>query len=63
MSLFVLPCPFCGALIDREDPAFCTVEYEGEDGSALVCEECQAQGPEAATEEDAIEAWNRRDSK
>lgn len=52
-----LGCPFC------DEPL---VEIETcEDGAGnvlsvqVVCDECGAKGPEASTEERAIEVWNR----
>ena len=46
--------PFCGA------PAY--VDGHGDDYRFVNCQniECDAQGPHAETEEEAINAWNER---
>lgn len=49
----IKPCPFCGgkAVLER-------IHYHLLDDSFIVmCEEC---GGEADTQEEAIEAWNKR---
>lgn len=61
------PCPFCG----KTDVAMEWVPPEGEDVPederrdyalfAVTCWECNAQTGYFRTDEQAIEAWNRRD--
>ena len=53
MTNEIKPCPFCGdENIDtwdiRQEKYFC------------YCENCGCQGPTGKTEQEAIEAWNRR---
>lgn len=50
-----LPCPFCGGtkLDASEAPA-------SSFGGYIVCKTCDTYGPEARTNETALEAWNRR---
>lgn len=49
----ILPCPFCGSkslkLVDSD-------EY-------IMCLDCEALGPTAISEEDAINFWNSRNTE
>lgn len=54
MTATLKPCPFCGG--EPHDETFHT---EG-GGYAVWCVGCDAIGPEKPSEEDAVEAWNRR---
>ena len=52
------PCPFCGgkAVVTAKLP------YFGENETlSVMCKECNASSKHKRTEEEAIEAWNRRD--
>ena len=53
MATELKPCPFCGG----EDFQMVSV-YGGE--YYVDCLTCTACGPSGETEEEAIEAWNRR---
>lgn len=50
------PCPFCGNTEDLE------IYEEWPDATGIsikvICYDCEADGPVANTEEEAIEAWN-----
>ena len=52
-----LPCPFCGSMqID-------IMEGDDEDGETaywVICQECNAGGPEGETVEEAQHVWNTR---
>ena len=53
------PCPFCGGkaflseVLYYCEPGRCTTQF-------IECNECHATTYEYNTEEEAIEAWNRR---
>ncbi len=48
------PCPFCGATD--------LIVTEISNHHAVICyDHCQAEGPWMDTEEEAVEAWNRRE--
>ena len=51
------PCPFCGW-----DDCINIDKYKcgGEWWYFVECEECMENGPVGKTEQDAIDAWNRR---
>lgn len=48
----ILPCPFCSSTDVR-------AEFDGWSGW-VHCNTCQADGPMADSEEDGIDAWNKR---
>ena len=51
------PCPFCGSA----QVAFFRCEWrERMIISGMVCLECRSMGPKVPSEEQAVEAWNRR---
>lgn len=53
------PCPFCG----DEHPFVNKIKTNFfEDRYAVMCENCQSMGKYCKTEDQAIEAWNRRTS-
>lgn len=54
----LLPCPFCKS--KDLDPEGCVVEYAGQDGLAVVCGGCDANGPAAADAWMAAYRWNQR---
>lgn len=45
------PCPFCGSEATMRGDGVL---------SWVVCDNCDAEGPLKATEEDALNAWNTR---
>lgn len=47
------PCPFCGSQ-DVEST------FMGHGALAVLCYECEAEGPPADTLEESIAAWNKR---
>ena len=57
------PCPFCGSAAEISQGRF-----DGKDTSYVICRKCGASGeffvvsPKYASNERAIEAWNRRAS-
>ena len=50
----ILPCPFC----DSRKVESCKVDHPYNKGIQVHCLSCEAKGPIAKTEEQAIEAWN-----
>ena len=48
----LLPCPFCGG----GNIAYVT----NGDREWTTCDDCLSEGPDAATQDEAIAAWNRR---
>lgn len=52
----VAACPFCGSLRYRVKPVWKTYRF-------VACLDCKAGGPVCRTDDEAIEAWNRRVSK
>lgn len=53
------PCPFCGS--KNTACSFYTTHTEGmEDHYYIGCKNCGANGSRGKSEEEAIEAWNRR---
>lgn len=59
MTKKLKPCPFCGETNHR--PLFYQPEdRDGLDPRWFRCVKCNACGPEAATDEFAIDAWNKR---
>lgn len=48
----IKPCPFCGGEAD--------VDIGNFGGMVCYCKQCFSQGKQCNTEEEAIEAWNRR---
>ena len=51
------PCPFCESIntsVQDVSPAFTMGQF------AVVCDDCQAEGPTADKEFRAIELWNNR---
>ncbi|QGZ66322.1 hypothetical protein FAZ98_31505 [Paraburkholderia acidisoli] len=53
MSSELKHCPFCRRLLSGIQPSLGLVQ--------VVCEICEAAGPTAETEEEAISAWNSAD--
>jgi len=52
-------CPFCGQA--DEGNSELSVKKNNINGNrAVFCENCMTHGPQKATKEEAIEAWNRR---
>ena len=55
------PCPFCGGKAEIS-----VGRFDGKDTSFVLCTKCEARGeffvvsPKYASDEKAIEAWNRR---
>lgn len=47
------PCPFCGEKAKH-------VYFKFTDTHSVLCRNCGAESYEFGTEEEAIEAWNRR---
>lgn len=60
----LLPCPFCGPFTGESeigalyDPL--AVWVDDDDLLSVVCRECEAFGPKAKTQAEAIAAWNTR---
>jgi Lar family restriction alleviation protein len=55
------PCPFCGATDNKKLRPTSGVELSREEGIFQVfCWECGASSGYFRTEQEAIEAWNRR---
>jgi Lar family restriction alleviation protein len=52
MSAELKPCPFCSS--QNAAP------YSVKSCHSVLCTACGGEGPEADSEEEAIEAWNRR---
>ena len=48
------PCPFCGGLAKITGSQYCT------DMRWVICKDCHASTTVLDSEEEAIEAWNRR---
>ena len=51
----LLPCPFCGG----GNIAYVT----NGDREWTTCDDCLSEGPDAATQDEALAAWNRRDGQ
>lgn len=53
------PCPFCG-----EKDRISVAAYRCDSGfwQYVFCDECLAEDPVGKTEQDAVDAWNRRDN-
>lgn len=54
MKIILQPCPFCSgelteAVIDENE------------NRVVLCNDCQAQGPAASDEHNAVKAWNQRE--
>lgn len=47
------PCPFCGSTKVEST-------FMGHGALAVLCYECEAEGPPRENEKDAIAAWNKR---
>jgi Lar family restriction alleviation protein len=57
----IKPCPFCGNIDHQRYFVSSYVEKtEKKTGIQFVCKKCQAFGPGANNEKDAVEAWNIR---
>lgn len=53
----LLPCPFCG----RVAPVMYTEPVaEAVNHNAVICQACEASGPDAPSTDEAVAAWNRR---
>jgi hypothetical protein len=54
-------CPFCGHIIKDEDIGWCLITNTATGLKFVRCERCKACGPIGGkTNENAIDAWNRR---
>ena len=58
------PCPFCGQ-VKKEDGLLGNLyvdEYDVEDGTIfyIFCDRCGTCGPQRKSEQQAIDAWNKR---
>ena len=50
------PCPFCGGKAYKKR----NWDFDGNDIYGIHCENCNAQTEYRCSEQEAIEAWNRR---
>ena len=54
------PCSFCGGKATIEKIIHVDLPTNGFDAFWIRCEECDSETTGCTSEEDAIEAWNRR---
>jgi Lar family restriction alleviation protein len=55
-----LPCPFCGSAADQLVVERWSAEDDPDASYHVECLKCACNGPEAATQLEAAEAWNGR---